>query len=141
MAFKGNFIIDFAISDTEFSIPVYKNGVKNGDDIKECSQGEISMVKTSLSLGIVSEAIKSSTNGYNIACLDEIDAELDKKNRAAFTEILDRQLDSLDSEQCFIITHNDAFMASRAALILLPGNTVDKDDELFMNNKDVVFEF
>lgn len=139
IAFKNSFAIDFQISDSDFSIPVYQDGVLYNKDVLSCSQGETALVKCSLSLGISSQAIKRSDNKYNIVYLDEIDSELDTSNRQRFIEILERQLDALSCEQCFIITHNDAFSSAEVGLILLEGANIDTEDEVFMFNKEVVF--
>ncbi|BDH16400.1 MAG: double-stranded DNA repair protein Rad50 [Bacteriophage sp.] len=140
IAYKGKFYIDFEISDRDFSISVFKNGTKTANDIKECSQGEISLVKTSLSLGIIAQAIKSVDKQFNIVYLDEIDAEFDSTNRLLFLDILEEQLNALNSNQCFIITHNDCFFNNEAALVLLNGANVDINDEEFMDNKDIIFK-
>lgn len=140
IAYKGKFFIDFEISDKDFFISVFKNGTKTASDIRQCSQGEISLVKTSLSLGIIAQAISSLKKQYNIVYLDEIDAELDSKNRMVFLDILEQQLDTLNSSQCFIITHNNSFFSSNAGLVLLNGHKIDTDDEEFMENKTLIFE-
>ena len=140
IAYQGKFYIDFDISDKEFAIPVYNNGVRSAADVTECSQGEVSLVKTSLSLGIIVEAIKNLPKHYNVVYLDEIDAELDSKNRLRFIDMLERQLDILGSLQCFVITHNDCFFTASAGLILLPDHIVDTNDKDFMQNKDVIFK-
>lgn len=139
IAFNGRFLIDFIISDKEFLIPVYKDSTLSTPDIKLCSQGEQSLVKTSLSLGLVSRAVETSSNIYNIISLDEIDSELDSNNRQSFLDMLNRQLDHLKCQQCFIITHNDSFSASPAGMVLLEGNNFDVEDKNMMFNKDIVF--
>jgi DNA repair exonuclease SbcCD ATPase subunit len=141
MAFGESFFIDFVISDSEFSIPVYRDNVKYANDVLECSQGETALVKCSLSLGITSQAIKNNENKYSIICLDEIDAELDHEKRQQFISILERQMDKLNSQQCFMITHNDAFHAAELGLIVLKGANVDLSDDGFMANKDVIADF
>lgn len=140
IAFHGKFYTDFNITDKEFAIPIFQNGSKSANDIKECSQGEISLVKTSLSLGIVAQAISALKKQYSIVSLDEIDAEFDHRNRLVFLDMLNRQLDILHSEQCFVITHNDSFFSSAAGLILLPGHSIDTSDAEFMENKNILFQ-
>lgn len=139
-AFKNDFVVSFKITDSEFSIPVFKNN-SIADDILECSGGQQALVKTALSLGIITQAIKTSSKGYNIIYLDEIDAELDTTNRRAFINILNTQLDILNNEQCFVITHNDGFTQADVGLVLLPGAAVDTDDSDFMQNKDIIADF
>ena len=139
IAFNGRFAIDFVITDKDLLIPVYKDFSVSSDDITLCSQGEVSLVKTTLSLGLISRAIETTSNRYNIVSLDEIDAELDVRNRTHFLDILNTQLDHLKCEQAFIITHNDSFTASEAGLVLLRNANIDIHDENVMFNKDVLF--
>lgn len=139
IAFNGRFAIDFVITDKDLLIPVYKDFSVSSDDITLCSQGEVSLVKTTLSLGLISRAIETTSNRYNIVSLDEIDAELDARNRTHFLDILNTQLDHLKCEQAFIITHNDSFTASEAGLVLLRNANIDVHDENVMFNKDVLF--
>ena len=139
MIHKGRFLIDFNLSDNEFSIPVYKNGHYNSDDIKECSAGEVALVKVSLSLGIIDRIIRQTGNRYNLIYLDEVDSELDYKIKPKFISMVDTQMNSLGCDQCFIITHNECFDAEEAALIILKDSKIDTTDEDFMHNKDVIF--
>lgn len=141
MAFGESFALEFSISDTDFSIPVYKNGVCFAKDVTECSQGETALVKSSLSLGITSRAIRQSENKYNLVYLDEADSELDSKNRYKFLDILERQLDALSCEQCFVITHNEAFATAEIGVILLKDANFDSSDEATMFNKTVIADF
>lgn len=133
-----DFSIDFEISDTDFSIPVKKSGTVFAKDILECSQGETALVKSALSLGITSRAFEQSDKKYNIICLDEIDAELDSDNRYKFLDILQEQLDSLGNRQTFMITHNDAWNAADIGVVLMPGASLDTEDEGIMMNKFVI---
>lgn len=141
LAFGDGFSIDFNVSDTDFNIPVYKNGVPFGKDITDCSQGETALVKCSLSLGITSRAIRQSDTKYNLVYLDEVDAELDTNNRYKFLEILEKQLDALACEQCFAITHNDAFLNAEVGLVMLRGASFDTTDASAMFNKEVIADF
>lgn len=141
LVFDNDLEIDFSVTDSDFSIPVYQNGVPYNDDVTSCSQGETALIKCCLSLGITSYAAKLSHNKYNIVCLDEIDAELDKSKRLKFMDILSRQLAMLNSEQCFVVTHNDAFQTADIGMILLPDANVDTDDADFMANKEIIGDF
>jgi hypothetical protein len=140
IAFKNNFLIDFNVTDTEFNIPVIKDNDVT-EDINECSDGQIALCKTSLSLGIIIEAISKSPKKYNVVYLDEVDSTLDVENKLAFLSILDRQLKLLDSEQCFVITHNDNFSQADVGLILLRNANVNTDDKDFMCNKEIIHDF
>ena len=96
----GNFRID----DREFNIPYTKRGMEVSD-VRMSSQGERSFISVALSFAL----IKQSLEKYNVLLLDEIDATLDTNNRRLFIDILEKQLDMIGAEQCFMISHNDMF--------------------------------
>lgn len=103
--FDGEFEIDdFDISATEFNIPYIKNNIRI-NDVVYASQGERSFLSLALSFALITQSIKN----YNILLLDEIDSTLDMRNRAMFLNILETQMDMIDSEQVFLITHNNMF--------------------------------
>ena len=139
MAFNHPFSIDFKLTDTEFKVPVLKNG-KTKDDVSLCSSGQVSLIKIALSLGIIIQAIQNLPKKYNIPVLDELDGQLDPRNRTAFINILHAQIKLLNAEQCFIISHNDNFADAELGLILLEDALVDCTDPLFMSNKEIVFD-
>ena len=99
------------------------------------SQGEIAMTAISLSLALIEQSI----GDYNILCLDEIDGPLDSENRNNFINILNSQIKKLGIEQIFVISHNNAFDIAPLDLILLKGNTVDFENEAFLENKTIIF--
>lgn len=135
IAFGGDFKIKFVTTEKEFAIQVQSKGnIKS--DIKMASQGEIAITTISISLALIEQSI----GGYNILCLDEIDGHLDSSNRNNFIDILNSQIQKLGIEQVFVISHNDAFDTAPVGMVLLKGNTVNKDNTVFMNNKDIVFD-
>lgn len=140
MAFGDKFNIEFNISDKEFSIPVLSGGREVASDVTLCSQGEVSLVKTALSLAIIIKAIEGASNKYNIVYLDEIDSELDKSKKTIFIEIINQLLSRLRSEQCFVITHNDNFDTAPAGLVLLSESAFDIDNVSLINNKDILWK-
>jgi DNA repair exonuclease SbcCD ATPase subunit len=75
------------------------------DDVSHCSQGEESFISIALSFALIEQSIKK----YNIMLLDEIDATLDSTNRALFLNILEDYLDMINSEQVFMVSHNNMF--------------------------------
>lgn len=97
-------IDDFEITPTEFNIPYIKNGVRI-NDVAYASQGEKSFLSLALSFALINQSIKD----YNILLLDEIDSTLDTKNRAMFLNILEKQMEIIDADQIFLITHNNMF--------------------------------
>lgn len=132
---KGKMAINFEISDKDFFIKVYKNNGDILEDIKEASQGEVALVTLSLSLAL----IEQSTSKYNIFLLDELDGALDYKNRRSFLDMIETQMKSLNSEQVFIISHNQEFENYPIDMILLSGNNINTKDKEFMSNKNVLF--
>lgn len=105
IVYDGKISIDnFELSSTNFSIPYFNNGVRI-PDVKYASQGELSFLSIALSFALSNQSLKH----YNIMLLDEIDGPLDVDNRWKFIKILEKQIESIDSEQCFLITHNNNF--------------------------------
>lgn len=74
-------------------------------DVKYVSQGELSFISIALSFALSSIVLSK----YNIMLLDEIDGPLDSDNREKFIKILEKQIEKIDSEQNFLITHNSMF--------------------------------
>ena len=135
IAYGGDFSIKFNITDKEFLISVISKGnVK--DDIRVASQGEMALTTISLSLALIQQA----SGDYNILSLDEIDGPLDKDNRENFINILNSQISKLGIEQVFVISHNNAFDICPMDLILLSGNSVNKEDPVFMENKNIIYD-
>ena len=74
-------------------------------DVKYTSQGELSFISIALSFALSSIVLAR----YNIMLMDEIDGPLDTENREKFIRILEKQIEKIDSEQSFLITHNAMF--------------------------------
>ncbi|MMZ42338.1 hypothetical protein D1872_38590 [compost metagenome] len=103
--YKGSLEIDdFVINDKEFRIPYIKNGI-TVEDVSMCSQGERAFIGIAISFALVSHSIDM----YNIMRVDEVDGTLDESYRPAFIPVLEEQMDSIQGEQAFIITHNNMF--------------------------------
>ena len=105
IAYDGKIYIDkFDITPNEFSIPFYNKGVRLSD-VKYASQGELSFLSVALAFALSSQALSK----YNIMLLDELDGPLDTTNREKFIQILENQIDRINAEQSFLITHNSMF--------------------------------
>ncbi len=103
--YDGSLRIDqFEVSADTFRIPYTKNG-KTISDAKLASQGESSFMTIALSFALSLQSISK----YNIMLLDEIDSTLDADNREKFITILERMMDMVDTEQIFLISHNNMF--------------------------------
>ena len=103
----------FLIDENEFRIPFNKSGIRV-PDIVMASQGESSFISIVLSLSLI---IQSMTK-YDIICLDELDGPLDTKNREQFIKVLYSFINQVNSEQVFLISHNNMFDNEPIDLIL-----------------------
>jgi len=135
LAYDGKFLINkLKIDDSEFKIPIISKDGFIKEDVTESSQGEIALTKLTLSFAL----IQQSKMPFNIIFLDEVDSTLDDNNRRFFIEILERQIEKMNVEQVFIITHNNFFDATDSNLILLRGANADIKNPDFINGKNVL---
>lgn len=106
--YDGEFkLAQFNVTTDTFEVPYVKNG-KKVPDIKYASQSELALGTMALSFALSNR----STGIYNILLIDELDAGLDSENRALFLRMLYKQMEILNSEQVFIISHNLAQMTN-----------------------------
>lgn len=105
MIYGGQLSVEeFVINDKEFRIPYVKNGILI-NDVASSSQGEKAFITLALSFALIIKTIED----YNILLLDEIDATLDTRSRMLFISILEKFMDANNSEQVFVISHNNMF--------------------------------
>ena len=72
---------------------------------------------------IISFAMLNQANTqYNILSLDEADGVLDTTNRIMFLEVLNKLIEILNVEQCFIISHNSELNLRDCDVIILKTN-------------------
>ena len=125
IVYDGTLVIDeFKINSDEFRIPYIKDGYLI-PDIVQASQGETAFLSIALSFALISESILH----YNIILLDEIDGNLDDKNRKKFISVLERLIDMIDAEQIFLISHNNLFSMYPVDVISLTGE-INQDIKL-----------
>ena len=67
------------------------------------SSAQLSMISMIISFSL----LYNSSTRYNIIKLDEIDGGLDTINRLNFLNTLDRLMELLNTEQVFLISHNN----------------------------------
>ena len=102
LIYDDEFVLaSFNVSPETFEVPYIKNGRKI-PDIKYASQSEVALATMALSFSLATNA----SGHYNILLLDEIDAGLDEHNRSSFMKMLYRQMQEINAEQVFIISHN-----------------------------------
>lgn len=127
-AFDGKLKLDkFEINEKEFRIPCSGKGEKNAD-ISTCSSGEKAIIGLALCYALSTQASSS----YDIMLVDELDATLDKYHRRLFLELLEK----MDTGQCHIISHNDAFSTKDAGLVLLYKHQMDS-----YKKNNIVYEY
>ena len=129
-AYNGDlYITDFDINADEFKIPYNTKGTQI-KDICYASQGEESFISLSLSFALIYQSLSR----YNIMLLDEIDSTLDTKKRERFLQILEKMMDMIDSEQLFVISHNNMFNSYPVDVI----NTINDDMNMHLSNKIII---
>ena len=79
--------------------------------------------------------MQNSIRDYNIMLLDEIDSTLDTKNRAIFLNILLHLMEIGDSEQMFLITHNNMFDSYPVDIIMTSDVALDN-----YKNANIIFK-
>ena len=106
-------VLDFIITESEFRIPYSINGTEV-DDIAKASQGQRSIISLALSFALMRQA----TSRYNIMLLDEMDGPLYTADRSKFIDILYKQIQAIDAEQIFLVSHNNTFEGHSVNVIM-----------------------
>lgn len=133
LLFEGRFVLQpFIINEKEFKIPCQGNGILN-DDISSMSASERCLISMILSFSLLFQA----SSKYNILCLDEIDSPLDSSNRLQFLNVLEKQIDILQIEQTFMISHNSELDHSDVDLIVLRSKDTNYNDP----NLNIIYKF
>ena len=122
-------LLDFVISEKEFSIPYMVNGIQV-KDVSLASQGERSAMVMGLSFAMLQQYMSI----YNVMLFDELDGPLDVKNKKRFIEIVEDQMKAIGAEQVILITHNNLFENYPVDLILTSSN-MEND----FNNSNIIW--
>lgn len=131
LLFNGELVLQpFIINENEFKIPCACLGLMH-DDISSMSTAQKCMISMILSFSLL---YQSSTK-YNIIKLDEIDGGLDSYNRGYFISVLNKLMEMLYCEQCFIISHNNELDTSMADLIIL------KNEHNEIHNGNIIWQY
>lgn len=131
LLFDGEYVLgQFVINESEFRIPCIGSGLPN-DDISSMSTSQICMISMILSFAL----LQQSSTKYNILKLDEIDGGLDTTNRLQFLTILEKQMEILNTEQVFIISHNSEMNYDNCDIIQL------KADENNTINGNFIYKY
>ena len=122
-------LLDFVISEKEFSIPYMVNGIQV-KDVSFASQGERSAMVMGLSFAMLQQYMSI----YNVMLFDELDGPLDVRNKKRFIEIVEDQMKAIGAEQAIMITHNNLFENYPVDLILTSSN-MEND----FNNSNIIW--
>lgn len=122
-------LLDFVISEKEFSIPYMVNGIQV-KDVSLASQGERSAMVMGLSFAMLQQYMSI----YNVMLFDELDGPLDVRNKKRFIEIVEDQMKAIGAEQAIMITHNNLFENYPVDLILTSSN-MEND----FNNSNIIW--
>lgn len=125
-------ILDFRITEKDFTIPYLCNGVVV-EDIANASQGQTSLSSLALSFALVKELTSrgsNTTSDYNIPLLDEPDSALHKSDKPKLLSIIMKYLDDIHSKQCFIISHSeDTYYGNDVQLVVTSSDEVINQDK------------
>ena len=115
MLFRGEYVLQpFVINEKEFRMPVLGSGIMN-DDISSMSTSQICMISMILSFAL----LRQSSSIYNIIKIDELEGGLDTQNRLAFFKVLLHLMETLQCEQCVMISHNAELNMKMMDVIIL----------------------
>lgn len=93
--------ISIIVEDEEIVISVLRhrtNRVTN--DVRNCSSGEKTII------GLLLNSAVLSILGYNVLCLDEVDAQLDEVFKNKFSDVIHELMSVFNINQVFCISHN-----------------------------------
>jgi DNA repair exonuclease SbcCD ATPase subunit len=128
-------IKEFKLDASDFSIIMEKDNVEI-KDASLCSQGERETINAAISFSIIESNIEN--NGYDVLRLDEVDGPLDEKRRIGFIDMIQKRVDEMNCDSCFIITHNGEFEDIPCDIILLNGAKVP---DAKLKNKNILYRY
>lgn len=125
----------FVIDENEFSIRINKNG-ESIPDASVCSQGETKTINTAISFSIIESSVDKG--GYDVLRLDEVDGAFDEIRRKGFMDVIQKRINEMGCESCFIITHNGEFENIPCDIILMKDAKIDEEK---LKNKNILFRY
>lgn len=125
----------FFIDATNFKIIMNKEG-NTIEDASLCSQGETKTINTAISFSIIESNIERG--GYDVLRLDEVDGALDEPRRMGFIDMIQRRIDEMGCDSCFIITHNGEFEDIPCDIMIFKGAKIPEEK---LQNKNVIYKY
>ena len=87
------------------------------------SSAQISMISMIIGFSL----LHNSSTKYNVLKLDEVDDHLDETNRILFTDLINKIMDIMHTEQCVIISHNSEIDLNNSDVIVLKSDNLSTD--------------
>ena len=139
LMFNGRFILQqFVITENEFRIPCYDTETREvRPDISLMSDSQLSELSMMISFVLLHQASKK----YNIIRLDEVDDNLDNDNRLGFSSLVNKMMDLLHFDQCFIISHNNELDLSNCDMIITRMDNVEMYNGLVGSGANIIADF
>ena len=82
--------------------------------------------------------LRQCSTKYNILMMDEMDAILDQRNRANFIRVIDEIMETLEVDNCVLVSHSSEIDMSNVDTILLQ----EKENNMYgYNNGNIIFSY
>ena len=138
LLFKGRFTLQpFIINENEFIIPCIDDNGNLRPDISIMSDSQLSEISMIISFIL----LHKSSRLYNIIKLDEVDDNLDNENRLQFSLLIDKIMNILFFDQCFIISHNNELNLANSDLIITKLEDPEQRRVLYNSGANVIADF
>jgi hypothetical protein len=138
LLFRGRFTLQpFIINENEFIIPCIDDNGNLRPDISIMSDSQLSEISMIISFIL----LHKSSRLYNIIKLDEVDDNLDNENRLQFSLLIDKIMNILFFDQCFIISHNNELNLANSDLIITKLEDPEQRRVLYNSGANVIADF
>ena len=106
-------------------------------DISLMSDSQLSEISMIISFVLLHKA----SDKYNIIRLDEVDDNLDNRNRLQFTILINRIMDILNFDQCVLISHNNEIDLSNADVIITKIEDTEHRRSIINSGANIIADF
>ena len=138
LLFRGRFKLQpFVINENEFVIPCIDDNGNIRPDISLMSDSQLSEISMIISFVLLHKA----SDKYNIIRLDEVDDNLDNRNRLQFTILINRIMDILHFDQCVLISHNNEIDLSNADVIITKIEDTEHRRSIINSGANIIADF
>ena len=138
LLFRGRFKLQpFVINENEFVIPCIDDNGNIRPDISLMSDSQLSEISMIISFVLLHKA----SDKYNIIRLDEVDDNLDNRNRLQFVILINRIMDILNFEQCIMISHNNELDLSNSDVIITKIEDSEHRRSILNSGANIIADF